>query len=1756
MLVAGGVLWEPGSAHRAPPPPRHPLRLQRMAPRPRPPRHYATHPHPNMVPIPQAASMPAGNGAPSKPPQLGYKPRLHIPLLSSLGRGPLSRPHHHHHHHHPGPHHHHHPGHHHHHHHPHHHHGHHHHGPHHHHHHGRHTGQQQQQQQQQQHAGAQLPRLQVHNSPGVMHVHGKPTGFGFPGEHAPAGHTGPGALPVRQIRPAFGPPPQHRPHFFQQDPENPFANNEPVSELPTSTGAYHHPSGQPLLPQTTAAYGDTSGFTGSTYKGWKPIAKPFQSSYPRGNPAQGQSAGLSNFPRGPPHDYPQLSDNHLHGFPEFDGGPTGPPGGSTEYTGGPPEHILGFPNIPDPPQVPNFSRPPPTQATGALGGGSSGSAEGSFLDFQHGPPMYRPPPHGGPHSSPAPPPPRDHFPGKPMYLPIPSSSPFSHQDFSGPPQHSSTTPRNHYPPQFHPSGGGAPPPSGFNNFNNLNTNTLFRENIMQHLQPNRPDNHGNHLGGGGHQPPHPSQFPQQAPLGSQEVVVPLPPEIGDGVRLPNSLFTDNSWSQNSGGQPFEASQSEENVVIKKPKFGGKQKLGPGGPTLHAPGHGGSDESSESGGPSILPKFKATRFNRLNTIKNNNLNNPFDNEKGHSGFLGDNDAEHDGPEKLASPSSSDEGLGDPHGGNQKNKNNRGRVRIRTRLRRPNPFRSGSGEDGHNDSNHGGPSDGPGSSSKPFPPFPGAKPESSPISHQRGRPIFRKQPPIIPPPHDSSTEPPNSLESPGPGPAPGLGGSLSGHPGGDIPKGPISEELSNFPTLPFPPPDPDFIRDFPTPNIPRPEPPHLPPPPPPSTTPTKLREVPPRIPFGRPPGTIRGQLAGVSNSLENSGHGASDGSSHRDQPFPVRPHLRRRRPKTTQKPHQEDHQHHTAVVTHSDQDNKHRNPPPLLPSASPAQKGNVRIRGEKNEIHDDHTHNPGPPPSLGLDSNNPLFSDEFFFPPGFNPDPSKVTGDNPVSFITMPNAKPQVIHHDIIQPTSHEAHQNPPQQSHRPNFQHSPPFRGPTTQHFPPLQDFGDHLNHNNHNQFPRHHQPPPQQHAPPPPSHHHPPPPPPGHQLSSYSDHLPFSRVPLPRRKPARANPPPSVKPHGPQQMHAPQLNPYAFPTSNPYAIPTGPGQYVQGPTGPHGQPHLTSPQSFEVDNAPQTSNSYEMPEAPMFGGKLIRQQVPQQGPVYHGPSNPPPSPPAPHPTPVGIPIPTGHPPPRHIPVIHGPHHGRGRIPGGGRGPPPHHMRGRRPQPPPLAMAPAPVDPVGMGQSAEFEQIPAQYVDANSLPSSSPAAPTVASAPKARPVFSKPHVHHSPDIHPPGTFFDDFFKPFDDAFGQGQPAAPATTSRADAMETHDEQQSQSNVQLNVVPSPANKTEESTPPTKPWSKLKPGKQDKNVEPTSSEKPQRGGKKPINGRLGPNGQEKNGKHHLKAKIADIARKNFQTHMAAASGDDEVPAVTTYKPVLIKTNNSSPGDSIEIPVIKTLPSWTEDDSEDSNIPAKTIRFSSKTESGPMLIHHRGKDNDHPHHPQDGTTILFKSKRQFRRKRPDKGDGDKEETSPRIAQHLRSEKEDNNDSLDDLPREGETTRVGVIRRRKLFPRRRNFSLSTKIPKGSKDIAEVTESGMGMAEPVTYGESQWFRVRKHDEEYPGVDHKSGKEELSSPVPTPESKTVPAEGSPHSSNSNNVSNKNSRKSESSSVVSSSSSSSTSTSSSSTSKDDRPFAKKSSKFLMNRMSIAAA
>ncbi|ODN06562.1 hypothetical protein Ocin01_00117 [Orchesella cincta] len=1669
--------------------------------------HHHHHAHPNML------------AQHSRQPHRSYKPhhRLHLPLLGGLHRHPPNR---HHPHHHPPQH------------------GHNsHHGHHHGHHHPQHLVQQQQQQQpsrqqqqqqlqqqqqqqiaqqqqqqqiaqqQQQQQIAQQQQLQQQQqqsqqsrlppNQGAVNSYANPVKpqtpvFGFPGENAQA-QAPTAAAPPAVKQPVRQFPTQHpNPNFFHQD-EIPF--NEQVSELPSG---FSQPSTAPVQ-QTTSAYGPSAhgdnsphGYLSSTYKGWKPIAKPYQNSYPRNPEALGPlpdfpPRGPQDFPpRGPqdfptrgPQDFPQISDNHLSPFPDrhpmqdFPSGPSGPPppqdyptgpsaqqnGPPQDYPRGPPENLMeGFPNIPDPPQIPNFSQgPPENQLMDFPQQNHDSHLQGNHLPHHHHGPHgphhhhHHPPrhqqhrhPHHHPHNHNH----QHHAPGQQLLF----HQPPPNQDLFLQP---SSTPRDQF--EFLPTGGPAP----MDDFNNLNTNTLFRENIM-HMKPHSRPAH------------HPQQQQQQSqqsqhPDHSQDVLVPLPPEVGDSVRLPNSLFTDNSWDQHK--QPFETSQSEENVVVKKPKFPKlKFQGGGGGPPQN------SNPNSEEGvepPPSVFPKFKRPRLNK-NKIHNQHQNNNDGNSDKHNGNnLNDHEPENDGPPKISQ--SSDENISLPPI-NLKNKLNggRGRVRIRTRLRRPNPFQNSEEDDGpRGGGGNGGdeeqPRQRPGSEGgRPFPPFPG---------RERLRPGFRKHN------QHNNPNPENNESKETPGPGPGIGGGFGGH---DDPLKSNSEEEG-----PPPPPDfqsshlfpgrqPDIFRDFPQAG--------------PSQPPQENSKEKERHERIREPSRQPGRPFGIRGNI-GSGERQQDQPENHSPPEPPpppppshRPHpgLRRRRPKNQQKQNQQNQDH-----DHQDQNQDHREPP-------------------------NHSEKPEPPPQVALNQ-NPLFSDEFFFPPGFNSDPSKNQhqGDNPVSFISMPNAKTQVIHHNAFSSQEQTPHHQPPTVSstpqhhnqhvypgnnnnfHRPQHQHQP-----QQLHYDGIDNGGRSPNFGiNNSPFTRHHQPP------------H------GVQLSAYSDHLPFTRGPPRGRKPPPLGHPPSKAPP-PQQQAI--LNPYSFPATGPYGHPGG--------------------IAYDMDNAPQTLNSYEVPD----GRPVVFLQQP--GPPPHQQLPPPPGPTTPN---GQMPVPSPLPPPRHVepspspsppppPVQNIP--ARGRLPGG---------RHRKP-----AVIAAPVDP--LGQSAEFEQIPAQYIDPAALnPEKQGAAP-------------------------------------DKADGPGK--------------DHDEEISQSNLRMNVVPSPKSRTANSSTitttmstedrdrradPRKHWSKLKnkDGKSSAVVvageSPSSSEKiPE---KKPL-GRF-------TNKNHLKAKIADIARKNFQNHLMAVTGDgngEESPAVTTYKPSLVSSgvNSSSHGNPEKSSakasslsketILRVIPTWnSEDDLVDANIP-KTVRFSSKTDGGPILVRGGGNKNDQQDH--DGTTILFKSKRQFRRKRPGAGQkkaasfspltastGDHDEGVGHEHNHqdhdnavLSSNRPNHDDTnllhtnkvseADDGIGDGsEPTRVGVLRRRKLFPRRKNFSLSNKIkagissqsPKDSTTTPEASET-----EPVTYGESQWFRVKKFEsqEKVEGKDlddHNGGVPVLSTPVPTPESKTVPDADSEGTASSLSP------------VVLAaepSSSRNKKTPTSEPTKDERPFGKKSSKFLMNRLSMA--
>jgi hypothetical protein len=829
------------------------------------------------------------------------------------------------------------------------------------------------------------------------------------------------------------------------------------------------------------------------------------------------------------------------------------------------------------------------------------------------------------------------------------------------------------------------------------------------------------------------------------------------------------------------------------------------------------------------------------------------------------------------------------------------------------------------------------------------------------------------------------------------------------------------------------------------------------------------------------------------------------------------------------------------------------------GNPQSKQVVEQVEEPVPLNDGPTPGPGGET----FTNDFYFPPGFSADPSKTTGAHPVSFMTMPGSRPQIIHHtydnsqhqgqtqqqqqqlypiNVIrspssEPQFHSGSPNRPQnyvRHDRPRYTIQQPNIGVTGQHQQQdrrPQEIGQFQNQGFRNQhtptaaFPSNHE-------------------------STYStpNHFGTNMVPYnfgaayspqpPHHHPHHNNPyhnsphqinynPSVLSSHSPEVQHFPQqqqLTSSSHVRASPIPSSTARNPYFhQGPT------RDKAPQSYLVPYVMSPSvNSYEVRDSSETNPYLPSSTpyIPPSGPTGTGPTSP------------SLPNTSPRTDSEYDPSTVFPRN-KGPVTG------------------PTAQSVSEYTP-GFG-SAEYDKIPMQFAD------------------QLRPILqdhgrqeAPPHpglshdernVHQSPEIHPPANFFDDFFKPFGDNYidnpeqeldskpsrivnNQMRPPQSYNANRnKNNLETY--KGAQSNQHAQVLPHPHSKSYARRPsqsvdqtstshskssahdttdasvqpvpstttardhedinpyPHQTWSKLK--KDDIGV--SSTETVPQASTTTYRKHSNPNSHVNQGtqvahqqqQHHSHVVMSNSKSKlKAQGQVPFDGGDhtvDHAEEVTTYKSSFPHSHDIEKevtehvkSNSLDHHVQNTRPnpSLSEDDSVDSNTPRSITHHDEKSEH---------KSNPKESMDDASATGEYKNRRPLRRRRPeatirrrffssrmksttDSGsNSDKDATTTDKPEEKHEEHKVSGATADEESHPFESQRGPVLRRRKLFHQRRNFNgagpnrlrgperkvaISGGGVNGVSGSSTSTTQKSSDSESVTYGESQWFRIKPTD----------------------------------------------------------------------------------------------
>lgn len=890
------------------------------------------------------------------------------------------------------------------------------------------------------------------------------------------------------------------------------------------------------------------------------------------------------------------------------------------------------------------------------------------------------------------------------------------------------------------------------------------------------------------------------------------------------------------------------------------------------------------------------------------------------------------------------------------------------------------------------------------------------------------------------------------------------------------------------------------------------------------------FGRP------QQQQPTSQTESSGE-EDGGSPVHNFNRPQRPTSERSPPSSSPPPnrgHHRNHQHHT-------EEQRIRRPIERTPvsnsfSDGPSESGETEPEGQqqqqllrgrrkqrpdtKNKIDDHTTDQPGvaglPPSSYPSENPPQRFSgdDDSYFPPGFHTDPSKNTGQHPVSFMTMPGGKPQVIHH-TYPPSHHSSHPQYPINVMRspapPDFHRggeSHPGSG-SSPHGNYVSNNRPHFGAINVQNGPGHQQPP-NNNGPNKPLRF----PPPHHQHNSG-----------PVFTSSNSNHEPSYFPaFGPNSQHSPQHNNFEgrFPPSSP---------------PPHVHRHGPPPPS--MSHPPPLSQAAQHSPPPMRLPPPTSTST-MRYPRYHSSSSAPPSS-------VGFPPSSPSSPSSgssSYTSVEMRDSSEDPLSSTTPGAPFRHNNPERSNANPFAFPE--YAPAYAGSSVEYDKIPMQFMD------------------QLRPILRDDHPsshtnqqtiqsHKSPDIHPPESFFDEFFQPFDQSFNpnpeqelDSKPTVqiethvvqPQFINNFNAYEGYNAEQSSPQPHFARPISSNNKHNSAIssylPPFIPtsesslvsndndfiqpldsspvWSKLH--NNDNNDLVSSSTEQQQIVVTPAAPTLKKHHHESKPTHkqqYQQYHVSTTAKTSNAKISKDAYNAETIPPVTTYKPSRFEKHDDDDDEEDSgfglkkylTAITTTTTARDQGDHVDSNTP-KSVRFPirdaqpspSTTESSPE------------------TSTAYKSRRHFRRRRPDaavrrrffssrvKSAGDEQDQQEQDHQQSSSPKSISSlfggrsttkatsttpttttvdqkhingppsDQHHDDNAGYEPTRGSPLKQRRILQRRKSLASSTPTAeKGSSHdtttpsktpAAARPTSSSAESETVTYGESQWFRIKPTD----------------------------------------------------------------------------------------------
>lgn len=878
------------------------------------------------------------------------------------------------------------------------------------------------------------------------------------------------------------------------------------------------------------------------------------------------------------------------------------------------------------------------------------------------------------------------------------------------------------------------------------------------------------------------------------------------------------------------------------------------------------------------------------------------------------------------------------------------------------------------------------------------------------------------------------------------------------------------------------------------------------------------YGRPaPPTSQegsGEEIGLNHSFDRNPSAQSDGRV--PQPQQNRGHYRPQQ-------QQQQQQHHTEQrirkpvsnlsekesFSDGSSDSKENSPVPTQPNPPTRGRRKRPKDGNKNKIsssdpNQQQSHQPLPAPPPQFPEEDTFVDDDSYFPPGFHADPSKNTGKHPVSFVTMPGGKPQVIHHNTFL-----THQHQQQPLYPINVMRSPEYQRPgenyggggpngnyatnNRPHFTTINvqnGPGHHQHHHRHGQ---------QQHS------HLPPPPPrfPPHQqnsgpvFTSNSNHEPAyfpvafgsSHVPHTFGNPSHSQnqPPPQhnmlrrppMTPPPPQYSSHPPMN---FP----------PPPAMASTTMRYPRYHSSSPPTEAFTSPPGSSSSSSFSSVEMSDSS-------ESAPFTM----------------------RSVPPSSSTPAFSFPPEFRRQPQNEGNNP-------ERSNAPTISFpeyAPA------YSGSGEYDKIPMQFME------------------QLRPILRDNHHHvvtssqSSSDIHPPSSFFEEFFQPFDQSFN------PNAEQELDSKPTSvvENQQPQYNNNFNNYESYNGEASSSSPqfvrsrpenPSTPkyltsssshapiysqpevvsssvrnefvepesnnrvvWSKLQ-EEQDSVVsstEQTFSTSSQSQPKKYNKVQAYQNSGQYESTTIPKTRTPPskyVPKQKPETVYEVVDSKTEeniiFPPVTTYKPRFQEEEQEEEDDGLREFGLKKYPTTSsttatstheQDDNVDSNTP-KSVRYPVRDDSQKSVITTASPES-----------TSYKSRRHFRRRRPDatvrrrffssrvKSVADEEQqqqaaVSPKSKSLGRSTtpvkaKVSGHKLSDQTPEESEFQVSPLMKQRRLLQRRKNLN-SASVPattstltvvKGIDDASFTTTPSQltsAEADTVTYGESQWFRIKPTD----------------------------------------------------------------------------------------------